>query len=160
MQLISFNIPNEINPKLFTNKILNNYKLPNDIVNIIQEYIYGNHNKPIKFIYEVKDRKTWDLHYGYFNIDYDLFVYRITNFIIYKHIYFDEKRLIPYLRNDKLFFINNINHNIIYDYYFIFVTLYNEIYSYFYNNEKYECLYYNSYHDINEKCYNLLNNYL
>ena len=161
MRLISFNIPNDINPKLFTKHVLNTYELPNDILIHIKEFIYGNNDeKNIKFIYEIKDRKTWDIYYEIVNIDYNLFIFQLSNFILYKYVYFNEKRLTPYLRNDKYFFITEVNHNLINNYYTIFILLYNELYSYFYNETKYECLYYNSYHEINDKCYILLNNYI
>ena len=161
MKFISFKISNEMNVKEYIQSILNKTVLWNDINKLIIEYIFPIRINPIRIIYEIKDHKTYDIFY----MDYDLFVFQLTKTILIKYIYFNHKRLFPHLRNDVLYFTKNIIQYKVYKktiltYFDVFVLIYNEIYTSFYHNIKFECLYYQPYYEINEKCYNLLNNYL
>jgi hypothetical protein len=161
MKFISFDILDEMNVYQTIQKILNKTIIPNDINKQIMEYIFPTRIDPIKVIYEIRDHEIYDA----FQIDYNLFVFQLTKAILIKDIYFNHKRLFPHLRNDVLYFTKNILQYTLYKktietYFDIFVIIYCEIYIHFYRKTKYECLFYHAYYDINEKCYNLLKNYL
>jgi len=165
MKFISSDISNEMNVKQIIQNILNKTIIPNDINKQIIEYIFPKRLYPIKIIYEIKDRKTYDLTYDTFYMDYTLFVFQLSKAILIKDIYFNHKRLLPHLRSDVLYFTKNVlqytlHKKTVHTYFNIFVIIFYEIYTYFYYKIKYECLFYHSYCEINEKCYNLLNNYL
>lgn len=165
MKFISFGISDEMNVYQIIQNLLNKTIIPNDINKQIMEYIFPTRIDPIKVVYEIKDRSTYDLTYDSFQMDYNLFVFQLTKTILIKYIYFNDKRLFPYLRNDVLYFKRdvlqyNLYKKTIQTYFDIFVIIYSEIYVHFYRKTRFECLFYHTYYDINEKCYNLLKNYL
>lgn len=149
-----------INIYLYLKKLLTHLNIKEDNQETIIEYIIPFRQHNIKILYLLNNNETLEefIHHTY--MDFNLFIYQLTKTIIFKYKYFKSKQVIALDQKDMLLLskITQSCKQLIIDNQSLFFKLFIEIYLDFFNKKQYHCLYYNSYFDINEKYYNILNN--
>ncbi len=127
-------------------------------------------DKKIKIFYEIKNRKTYDTNITHIVLSYYDFVFQLTKALYYKYNYEYSQHsiILPYLRNDIIFFKRNHVFQVNFPIHFDFISqhklswfrLFIEIVYDFSNKNKYNCLYYEKPMELNEKYITLLKTYL
>jgi hypothetical protein len=132
-----------------------------DLIHYILTYLIPNRQQ-IKVIYESPSFQADCSQIFYHQtLNYNEFIYQLTKAIMYKYKTIEVKKIIPCSRQDMLLLMkkdmkrpNDLIQKNIGLFYYLFIQLYCD----YFNSEKYLCLDYSPYHEINEKYYNFLNN--
>lgn len=151
---------NNIIFKLYTN-ILSSYNLSEEILIYIYEFIvdYNTFNNNFDIIFEKKDRITKDLYFSKITLSKYNFALYFTVCVLNKFFYLNRTIVIPYMRIDINYFINNLDtinkYNKI-----LLLKLFFVIFNEFNNIKNYYSIYYNLsyYNNINDLCIKLCKN--
>lgn len=151
---------NNIIFKLYTN-ILSSYDLSQEILIYIYEFIvdYNTFNNHFDIIFEKKDRITKDLYFSKITLSKYNFAFYFTVCVLNKFFYLNRTIVIPYMRIDINYFINNLDNINKYNK-ILLLKLFFVIFNEFNNIENYYSIYYNLsyYNNINDLCIKLCKN--
>lgn len=155
--LINWYYISNINILEYLKYIFNQFN--NDLIYFIMEYLIPKRQQ-IKVVYEMPAFMDSDNMFYHKSIDYNQFVYQLTKTVLYKYKTVQTKKIIPCSKEDMLLlFKTNLEkpNQLVVKNQSLFYRLFMDLYVDFYKTERYLCLDYSPYHEINEKYYNFLN---
>lgn len=154
---INWNYISNINILEYLKYILNQFN--NDLIYFILEYLIPK-RQHIKVVYEGLSFTRINFQFYHETIDYNQFVYQLAKTVLYKYKTVQTKKIIPSSKEDTLLLLKtNLEKpkHLVIKNKSLFYRLFMDLYIDFYKAERYLCMDYSPYHEINEKYYNFLN---